>query len=46
MITKSLYKAGTLNDTRVHLAQKAENKVATPKNIRKIQNLIIIIKPF
>ena len=46
MIAKSLYKAGTLNDTRVYLAQKAETKVATPKNIRKIQNLIIIIKPF
>lgn len=46
MIAKNLYKAGTLNAIRVYLAQKAETKVATPKNIRKIQSLIIIIKPF
>lgn len=46
MIAKSLYKVGTLNDIRVYLAQKAEAKVATPKNSRKIQSLIIIIKFF
>jgi len=43
MIAKSLSKTGTLNDIRVCLTQKAENKMTIPKNIRKIQSLIIII---